>query len=861
MLSARVHKAGRAGTALLLAGSLLPSFASAQTAAWPSAVAGLTAVTVRKVPAEGATGPKRELAALEPAVQKALGLHAVDYPGFVVSYLPAPAAQELATRLGRRVDLGLGRTIQLPWHRFDPEDPQGRLPAGMPAGKPVPGTWIVQFAYPVKVDWLRELGACGLSSVGSLANRAFLVRGSASALERCSVARYVGWVGPYLTSDRLSPAFLAETGVRTYELQYASEAVAEARSRTLPPGMSPALGSVAPGASVPVVSTVEGLRALIESDPDLLSVVSSGSAGPSDERQGAIVAGLHNGTSVPLPKVTAYRDWLGTRGLLNPPVPPVIAFFDTGFDDGTPPSSAVDHHPDLEVPERLVGQGQFPPEATPNYSDKHGHGTMVAGILAGDGRIRVGVPDVGGTGAADAAGYFYGSGIAPDAKLVLAKMFSGTSSTFLDLARQQDAFNFSRLDGAGQEWATIANHSWNEFNAPPGGWVQPVAEYNARGQFFDARVLDASIAAPNNQAMTVVFSSSNFGTSSPTGPIRFDSVSSPATAKNVLSVGATESYRPAPDPPLDCRPSVDGLRPPNADATHIARVTDFSGRGKFFSGNVGLNRADTVRIKPDLVAPGVRVFSTVPWDFAPYHDALFNNGCAKYWPLSPLSYHTYGSGTSFSAPVVSGAAALARQWFAAKGWSNPAPALLKAALIATADDLGGTAPYPTDHRPSPHYGWGRVSVDRLTDPAVGRFFRNENPTLAVNTGDVRVFDRAVQDGSRPTVIVLVWSDPPSAVAGNSQFPLVNDLELRVEGGRWRGNLFQENVTGVDNGYSFEFNPLQFPTMPPDSINNVEVVVIPPGTFSNAGDKLSLEVVGTNVTSGPQRFAIYAYNVL
>lgn len=222
--------------------------------------------------------------------------------------------------------------------------------------------------------------------------------------------------------------------------------------------------------------------------------------------------------------------------------------------------------------------------------------------------------------------------------------------------------------------------------------------------------------------------------------------------------------------------------------------------------------------------------------------------------------YTYGSGTSFSAPVVTGVAALARKWFLDRGVSAVSPSLIKAALIATAEDLGPSGLTGNDPRPSPNYGWGRVNLNRLTDSAA-RFYVRDNEGLAVVTGTQRTWTRTVGNSATATLIVLVWSDPASDVTGNSQAALKNNLGLAVDevGGTrfWRGNNFQENVAGVDTGYSYRFSAGQSPLM--DGINNVEAIFIPANTFS-AGQQLTLKVTGENVTAGTQKFAVYAYNV-
>jgi serine protease AprX len=337
---------------------------------------------------------------------------------------------------------------------------------------------------------------------------------------------------------------------------------------------------------------------------------------------------------------------------------------------------------------------------------------------------------------------------------------------------------------------------------------------------------------------------------------QYDTVSSPASAKNVIAVGATESYEPVTGgPPLDCRPGdsvFDGYEEDSKYDMNIARVARFSGRGAYFAPYPNTKAAHNVRVKPDLVAPGVRVFSVVPYQFeSEYPGHAGSSACTAYYPAG--SYYSYGSGTSFAAPVVSGVAALKRKWFLDRG-TDPSPSLVKASLIATADSLGGQA--GNDHRPSPVSGWGRVNLNRATDWAQ-RFYVKDNAGLAVATGQQRSWTRTVGNPALPTLIVLVWSDPPSGLVSHSQAPLVNDLQLKVTGaGTYVGNSFNENLTGTDNGFSYRYFFAPFLN---DTMNTVEAVFLPANTFTT-GQQLTIQVTGMNVTQGPQKFAVYAYNL-
>lgn len=112
----------------------------------------------------------------------------------------------------------------------------------------------------------------------------------------------------------------------------------------------------------------------------------------------------------------------------------------------------------------------------------------------------------------------------------------------------------------------------------------------------------------------------------------------------------------------------------------------------------------------DVVAPGVRIASTVPRD-----------GYAR------------GDGTSFAAPLVAGAAALALSDH--RGWTSDE---LRTALIAGAADAGPVGP-------DPYTGLGVVDVDGLVGGAAKSAVGSTGPTpgttpatAALLTGDVRV---------------------------------------------------------------------------------------------------------------------------
>jgi hypothetical protein len=62
----------------------------------------------------------------------------------------------------------------------------------------VPGLYLVQFAYPVKPEWLAEYRACGARPVAFFQSRVVLFQAAAlAAVLDCKTVRYVSWVDVY----------------------------------------------------------------------------------------------------------------------------------------------------------------------------------------------------------------------------------------------------------------------------------------------------------------------------------------------------------------------------------------------------------------------------------------------------------------------------------------------------------------------------------------------------------------------------------------------------------------------------------------------------------------------------------------
>lgn len=522
----------------------------------------------------------------------------------------------------------------------------------------------------------------------------------------------------------------------------------------------------------------------------------------------------------------------------------------------------------------------------------------------------------------DPSGFHFGLGISPFGRVGSSRIWRqsadeiGTPPHVRFLPAPQPILNCMNalypvlFDAAYSSGGRIQNDSWSEVILDDGS---NGGRYTVDSQTYDIGVRDALLVgnigiggntnsvpgpSPLNQEFIIVFAGNSLlgdagvaGNNGGFGDLR---ITAPATAKNVITVIASESVR------------LDG----SGCAGDVNQNNSFdmwqdSAFGPTIDG----------RFKPEIVAPGTTIYAAKTLLAAAIDPVLgiipeiaedpngnlgndqslsgtFTNlYCAPpeffdaFFPVPSETIVAPGnsgneydcsSGSSYAAPAVSGAIQLLWWYFQHRLTDElgtqllqPSPAMAKAYLCNSARYLSITNPATgaTDTLPSIAQGMGELDLQRMFDQ-VPRVIRDESTPRAIDVALITTNPAAQQtyfsqsgqsyevsgqvfDPTKPFRVSLAWTD--AAGIPGASVELVNDLNLEVTiGGQiYKGNVFSGPNSIPNAGVA-------------DNVNNMESVFLPAGqtgTWSVIIRALNIAGDGVpNVGSGiGQDFALVVYN--
>lgn len=407
-------------------------------------------------------------------------------------------------------------------------------------------------------------------------------------------------------------------------------------------------------------------------------------------------------------------------------------------------------------------------------ADRDGHGTHVVGSAVGTGVC------------ASEINQNPVRGIAPEAQLIfqaleqrlrcnnLGKRIYGQQeiSGYFGIPRElKDLFSCAYQNGSG---AKIHSNSWGSEK------VDDASKYTNRCKSIDDFMWE-------HKDFLVVVAAGNSGSHfQGDTEIALGSICPPGTAKNCLTVGASENYR-FPDfqetygskHGFACEPFCNDVTTDSIDD-----IAAFSSRGPCEDG----------RYKPDVVAPGTFILST--------RSSQIANDASCSAPYN--NDYMYMCGSSMATPLVAGGVALVRQYLRENTkHTNPSGALLKATVIHSAQYVDYRYRNSTSTRwVDNEQGWGRVTLANSLSPASPTNIEFIDQLDGLLQGEAYEYKVEITNLDVPIRIIMAYTDWPGS-------RLINNLNIRLtdpNGNYYLGNDFHNKKEH-------------------DLINNVEGIVV------------------------------------
>ncbi len=448
-----------------------------------------------------------------------------------------------------------------------------------------PGAFIVQANGAIGADFRAMLAASGAQIVSYIPNNAYLVRASAGQAAAITGSSLTAAVLPYEPYYKVSASLLAQAtqdqplpaeallnlGVFKADAAATEAAVEKMGGVIVAQDVSPfgPIFRVSPPAAWTALAQLPGVQVV---EPTYR------------RREANDLARVTLGISA---DTLTNANYLGLNGKNV-----TVEVNDSGIDQT---------HPDFS----LTGTAETGPaggsrilgDSPGSLVDTDGHGTHVAGIIAGNGSESYSVtnPPSGSLTNADFRGK------APLATLFSVGFENGNDTPYNTAVRSaftdiSDISDYYLQSMAARTNALISNNSWTYAGD---------SYYDLAAASFDAAVRDALPMVPGSQPVLFVFAAGNNGGGNDDGAGgNPDSVESPGTAKDVVTVGALEQFRNITNIVTDQFGNSNAVWQAGTDSG--TQVAGYSSRG-----NVGVGvEGDFGRFKPDVVAPGTFVVST-----------------------------------------------------------------------------------------------------------------------------------------------------------------------------------------------------------------------------------------------------------
>ena len=648
---------------------------------------------------------------------------------------------------------------------------------------------IVQFIGPIKSEWVKAVEGFGIGLEEYVDSFAFITRMDDAQASAVRSLPFVNWIGTYEPAYKIQSELLAMDGAVPISV-VAHEGVTGSVLR----GFLASLGAeVTATWTEPIAAEAMLDTSLIPSvarSPDILSVFWSPEKETADWASGEVMnfhdAWVPMRSGIPWNLTGRSPGTDGVYGTADD-VFEVVGIQDTGLGGNNPDSGWVDLF-NGTVGDRVIRISKWTSDCNRGPDGRYtgaGHGTVVVGTVLSNGyawESHYGLP------VNDSVWDESEAGVVPEGKLSFDCVAQGGAIVF-----SPTYWDTEYLDGA----RTFSNSFGNS------------------NRIYDTTALAVDTRTNASNDMMMLFAAMNNGPEANT-------VTGMSKAKNGLSIGAAENYRP--DRYGADRPDL---------------VASFSSRG-----NPG------ERFKPDLVAIGTQVVTGLAYGEWQYNAGPGGPGVPQPEDImyvdsnhDGIPDYRYYSGTSVSTPNAAGLYMLTREYFReAYGIDNVNSQLAKAMLINGAVRMD---PRLYEY-PGIDQGWGRVDLEQSLFPPAPRTNQwQEGQFTSTGAWVPTSINTDVISPDVPLKVTLVWIDSASAYLSRNLDLVVHDPSGTIE---YHGNQYARS--GPLAGWT-DPNATGY-----DYINNVEQVEV----LAPASGQWSVEVRGVSIPTTAKFALVFSADV-